>query len=257
MTVTVRDIKSIPVDNSSIYWAAYTAAKKFPHTHRGTRERTDLEIIDNLFRGDLAKSCVIDYLMQNGVSISQEYDRVRTDNFRYAKRVGWDFITANNVKVEMNSSLMPYGYNTPTAIINGLGNREPLDIKVTARDNTNQEYKLPTNLDFDIAVQVYFSYVSKAIGNLSQAQRERIDNINRPDDHEGLNLILDLLDVYRRYRNSLHGYAWVSTAQMENIRQQNEASGKPLIYSKPYNRREYWYCKINECNPFDTLVHHT
>jgi len=244
MAVNVTDLMRIPVSNTALSWAAYTALKKYPHTYMGTRRRTDMEKLDNLFQGDVAKSALIEYLQSQGVTISQEYDRIRTDNFVNPNSLGYHFI-ANQSKIECNSSLMPAGHTRVTAI--------DKDIKITAGDGT-RIWTYPLAHHFDIAVQMYFDTNTTGITN--QYNRQQIivmsNQVQSPDDPI-ITTILAGLNAQNRFTNNLLGYGWATKNDVEQFRLHNEAHGIREYWNYTGNTRTYWNCKIYDTNPFRTL----
>jgi hypothetical protein len=246
MTVTATDIINIPVSNTALQWAAYTSLKKFPYTTQGIMHRPPLVILDNLFRGDLAKSALIEFLQSRGVTITQEYDRIRTDNFMNARPHEYDFI-ANQSKIEVNSSAIPARDTRLTALNN--------DIKVTA-GNAGRIYNYPNNFDFDITVQLYFDINSANGINGTQYTKEQLiaisNELESPQDSV-LNTIVSNLNAHNRYTNNLFGYGWATANEIEQFRINNRTMGQPLTWSYPGNSRTYWKCEIKDTNPFSIL----
>jgi hypothetical protein len=244
MSVTATDLINIPISTSAIRWATYTSVKKFPHTSQGTRNRSALEKLDNLFRGDLAKNALIEYLQSRGVTISQEYDRVRTDNFTSYNPVGFHFI-ANDTKIESNSSLFPYGKNKHTAL--------DCDIKVTAGDGS-KIWTLPLHHKFDTTVQMYFDTPKEELSGFFNDQKIKeisleVESMENPI----LDEVISSLNAENRYSNTLIGYGWASKQDINQIKLNNTLAGQPTTWSYSGNTRTYWNCKIRDTNPFITL----
>nr|WP_304219963.1 hypothetical protein [Fredinandcohnia onubensis] len=243
MPVTVANLINIPVSNAAIRWAAYTSLKKFPHTSQGIRPRPPLVILDNLFQGDLAKSALIEYFLVNSVAITQEFDRVRTDNFVNYNTQGFHFI-ANNSRIEVNSSNIPSGDTVSSAI--------QRDIKVTASNGGPITY--PLALPFDITVQLYFDTQPNRITNQYNYQQlvALANEVQSPED-EALDAVVNALNANVRYSHNLIGYGWATTTDIDQIRLNNVRNGRPTTWSYPNNSRTYWRCKIQDTNPFVTL----
>jgi hypothetical protein len=244
MTVTASDLLNIPISNSAIRWAAYTSLKKFPHTSSGTRPRSAQEILDNLFRGDLAKSALIEYLKSKGVPIPWEYDKIRTDNFTSYNPHGYHFI-ANKSKIECNSSLYPEGKNRITAI--------DCDIKVTAGDG-QKIWTYPLDHKFDITVQMYYDTdATGLIEKFNAVELKEIANEIKSEKDSVLDDVINSLSPQSRYGNTLIGYGWATKNDIERFRLTNKAAGLPQTWSHRNNTRTYWNCKIRDTNPFRTL----
>lgn len=244
MPVTLTDIQQIPISYSNLRWAAFTAIRKLPYTASGMLPRKRMKILDNIFQGDLAKSALINNLISAGVNITQEYDRVRTDNYRYANRLGYHFI-ANNSKIDVNSSRIPAGY-TRHRIINSL------DIKVTAQGSAKRPITLPLDLPFDIAVQMYFHTDRIIDDGISDTELNLFSTVTSVEDPL-IDSILNRLYVQDRYMDNLYGYGWASNGDIEQFRINNSATGMPTTWSIQGYDREYWKCPIGLSNPFNTL----
>nr|WP_086312672.1 hypothetical protein [Enterococcus sp. 7F3_DIV0205]OTN84681.1 hypothetical protein A5821_000610 [Enterococcus sp. 7F3_DIV0205] len=159
MTVNINDIKKMNISSDALRWAAETSLMKLPYTYNGFVSRSKNEIIDNLFRGDLAKSAVIEYLASIGKNISDEYDSVRNDNFRFPMSdIGRrHHFMMDNYKVELNSSKLP----PQISYINDNRLLEK-DIKITHNNNDQIE---PIFLGYDIVMQLYYCllYTSRCV----------------------------------------------------------------------------------------------
>lgn len=242
MVVTTADIIRIPISTANIQWAAETAIKKFQHTHQGFRGPRN--VLDELFQGDLAKNALISYLTNNGQLITDEYDRVRNDNFTMPNNYGYVFFE-NGLRVEVNSSKAP---NLNHSIQQRLS---WYDLKVTAGDN-GVIHTMPHQLPYDISYQMYFE----------TDKNQQLPNYNRLcnaitgadlTDPQVLTqlinqLIIDL-DVANRYQYNLLGYARVTPTIIENIRLRNQANGQNTTWSFPGATRDFWVCKLRDCDP--------
>jgi hypothetical protein len=237
MAVTVNDIIQIPITNTAIQWAMFTSMKKFPYTVQGMRNRPPLVKLDDLFRGDLAKNAMIEYLHNNGVNIVEEYDRSRTDNYKNPNSRQWHFRTQKH-RFEVNSSLIPTNRSANYVVNN-------FDIKVTV-ERKNGIVISPTNLSYDVALQLYYHNVPPVRGFIDTTSQNRIRN-------EEVEVIEELLNIRNRYRE-LYFYAWITTTEIEQFRLSNVALGNPPTYVIPTTNREYWDCKIRNCYTPRTLV---
>jgi hypothetical protein len=67
--------------------------------------RTPVELLDNIFMGDLAKNALLEWLKPRCNCVITDYDEMRTDNFKEPDP-GWDFIAGNkHLKAEVKSSI--------------------------------------------------------------------------------------------------------------------------------------------------------
>lgn len=244
MTINDRDIVTIPISRSVIDRAAYTAGKKFSTTATGFINREAIVILEDIFRGDLAKLALIEYLESNGVNNIEDYDRVRTDNFLEPNNREWHFRTTRNqnlVRVEVNSSQKPRNY-TIDRIIN------ELDIKINA-GNENVEI-LPLNHTYDIAVQLY--YYDIPLRSRYYNQQQIFNNLNVSDDQIG-SRVVKMLNLYTRFDN-IYAYAWRSMQEVDLIRRENIALGNNAKWSFYNSNRLFWKCPIRESNTIAELI---
>ncbi|ACJ82145.1 MULTISPECIES: hypothetical protein [Bacillus cereus group] len=246
MAVTINDIVHIPISNENIRWAATTAILKFPYTSQGFANGRP--ILDNLFQGDLAKNALITYLMHRGFNITNEYDRVRTDNFTLHNPQGYDF-SQNDLRVEVNSSKVPH-LNRDLAY-----RLRWYDLKVTAYDNYNN-VTMPLDLPYDIAYQLYFetdvNYVPRNYANLLTAVNTVFEDGILYNENV-LNALIDQLivdlEVDDRYTNTLSGYAKTTPQDIENIRLNNQNNRQSQTWNHGRGVRNYWNCKLQDCVP--------
>lgn len=111
--------------------------------------RTPIELLDNIYMGDIAKNALIDYLRKHSQLEVIDYDEIRTDDFK-EHDPGWDFmIGQKKIKVEVKSSIPP-NQESKENIIN------LRDIKITASHDNGNTWIMPNEIDSDIHVQVYF-----------------------------------------------------------------------------------------------------
>lgn len=242
MPVYAHQIVKIPISEANILWAAETALKKLPHTDRGFDASRNM--LDNLFQGDLAKNALIDYLTNLGYNITDEYDRVRNDNFNRFNNRGYVF-KMNENRVEVNSSKLPNGYNTPASIINNL------DLKVTYKDRFNN-LTYPSDLKYEYSFQLYF-HINPDNRTDYQGILDHIRARNYNEITDLIPLLIEELDVYNRYVDNLYGYCYVTPMRVEEIRQQNIMLGRDPYWNFPRADHTWWRCPISECFSFDTL----
>ena len=96
----------------------------------------------------MAKNALIEYLSNTGQTITDEYDRMRTDNFTSANTQGYVF-RQNGLRVEVNSSKTPNLSHSHQQRLNWY------DLKVTAGEN-GVIHTYPNQLPYDISYQLYF-----------------------------------------------------------------------------------------------------
>jgi len=125
-------------------------AKKYSFTYKTLMYvRTPVELLDNIFMGDMAKNALIDYLRSHSSLKVVDYDEIRTDNFQ-EHDPGWDFmIGKSKIKVEVKSSIPPNNESRSNLI-------NYRDIKITASHDKGRTWIQPEDIESIIHVQVYF-----------------------------------------------------------------------------------------------------
>ncbi|MBL7738421.1 MAG: hypothetical protein JNK14_04325 [Chitinophagaceae bacterium] len=148
--MTTGDVVILPVTEKVISKTTVNTIKKFNHTDPSRMYgRAPVELLDNIYMGDLAKNSLLDYLQANACCPFIDYDEVRTDDFHNADP-GWDFKAGQEqIKTEVKSSI-PTHSESRQAII------DKRDIKVTASHDKGNSWIEPADLESDIHVQVYF-----------------------------------------------------------------------------------------------------
>ena len=103
--MTQNDIIILPVNAAILNKTANNAIRKYSHTHRSLMYgRTPVELLDNIFMGDIAKNSLLEYLKFQCINPIIDYDELRNDNFM-SPDPGWDFkVGDNRIKVEVKSS---------------------------------------------------------------------------------------------------------------------------------------------------------
>lgn len=147
---TVNDIFELPVSREVIEKTLRNTVKKFNFTCRALMySRTPVELLDNLYMGDMAKNALYDYLVKHCNCPVIDYDEVRTDNFQNHDP-GWDLLVGNKkIKVEIKSSIPPKNESREDIV-------RLRDIKITASHDEGRTWINPNDLESDIHVQVYF-----------------------------------------------------------------------------------------------------
>lgn len=140
----------LPCTDSVLKKTAANVIKKYNHTHRSLMYgRTPVELLDNLFMGDLAKNALLDYLRTNCKTPIIDYDDERLDEF-ILHDPGWDFQVGNKaLKLEVKSSIPPNAES-----IEELVNKR--DIKITTSHDKGATWIQPTDLESELHAQVYF-----------------------------------------------------------------------------------------------------
>ena len=147
---TVDDILELPVSREVIEKTLRNTVKKYNYTCRALMySRTPVELLDNLYMGDMAKNALYDYLVKRCSCPVIDYDEVRTDNFQNHDP-GWDLMVGNKkIKVEIKSSIPPNNESRDNIV-------RLRDIKITASHDEGRTWINPHDLESDIHVQVYF-----------------------------------------------------------------------------------------------------
>lgn len=238
MTVNISDIKKMNISSAALRRAAETSLMKLPYTHNGFVKRSKNEIIDNLFRGDLAKLAIIEYLISIGKNISDEYDSVRIDHFQYPmSNVGRKHhFKMDNFKVELNSSKLP----PKISYINDNRLLEK-DIKIT-HNNKNQVE--PIFLGYDIVMQLYYD-----LGN-----RDFVFSLSTNDISFIENTSIDLSLRVDRLLNSvsinsleLYFFAFVTEDKLRELSYFGD------LWSFANADRKFYSCKMKDCIPYFEL----
>lgn len=148
--MTINDVFVLPVDESIIDKTAINTIKKYNYTNKSLMyNRTPVELLDNLYMGDLAKNSLFSYLKSHCKVDIIDYDDIRTDRFENSDP-GWDFLVGNKkIKVEVKSSTPPNGEDYQSIINNR-------DIKITASHDRGKNWIPTENIESDIHVQIYF-----------------------------------------------------------------------------------------------------
>jgi len=106
--MTEHDVFYLPVSDAVCEKTMKNVVKKYDNTNKTDMyDRTPVELLDNLYMGDIAKNALLDFLLKSGVTDIIDYDDVRIDNFTNPDP-GWDFIVGKRkLKVEVKSSIPP------------------------------------------------------------------------------------------------------------------------------------------------------
>ena len=148
--MTEKDVIILPVTPEIVEKTQRNVVKKFNFTVRSLMySRTPVELLDNLYMGDMAKNAIYEYLRTHCINEVIDYDEVRTDNFK-DHDPGWDIMVGTKkLKVEIKSSTPPNNESIADIIAKR-------DIKITASHDKGKSWRKPEDIESDIHVQVYF-----------------------------------------------------------------------------------------------------
>ncbi len=233
--MTLNDVITLPFNQDILDKTATNTIRKYSHTHRTLMYgRTPVELLDNIFMGDLAKNALLEYLRPRCNRQIIDYDEIRTDNFQEPDP-GWDFQVGNNrVKVEVKSSTPPNNENHASIINNR-------DIKITASHDNGNTMIRPETLESEIHIQIYFyarpyknGFTSfQALQDELTANPTRIHEIINSNKYNqplffGYNTKGNII----RYSTTLHPNTWTFS----------------------WTTRVYWRCPINEASTLPQLI---
>lgn len=233
--MTQNDIITLPASQAVLNKTALNTIRKYSHTHRTLMYgRTPVELLDNIFMGDMAKNALLEYLRTLCTSEIIDFDEIRTDNF-LEPDPGWDFKVGNSlINVEVKSSTPPNNENFQSIINNR-------DIKITASHDNGATMISPNNLESEIHVQVYFYARPYKNGYNSF---EELQN----------NLTVDPNSIHRiinsaKYNQPLF-FGWNTKENI--IRYSNTL--RPPTWSFSWTTRVYWRCPIREAMTLQQLI---
>lgn len=225
--MTINDVFVLPVGDQVLEKTAVNTIRKYSHTHTSMMyNRTPVELLDNIFMGDLAKNSLIDWLKPRCNYLITDYDEVRTDNFKESDP-GWDFMIGSKLqKAEVKSS-------TPTRKENCNNIISLRDIKITASHDKGKTWIDPNTLESDIHIQIYF---------YARPWKNGYDNFGRLADDLNSNpsLIHSVINT-KKYSEPLF-FGWNIK---KNIIAYSEKLDNPT-WSFDKTSRIYWKCPIKE-----------
>lgn len=152
---TIQDVLKLPINREIVGKTLENVIKKFSYTRiHSIKKRMPLELLDNLFQGDLAKNSLLWYLRRQKLCLF-DYDEIRADEFKKPDP-DWDICTADEKTfLEVKSSLPPaYLKKKQKKFSNKIV--DELDIKITASIK-NEKMIPPNQLMADIHIQVYYN----------------------------------------------------------------------------------------------------
>jgi len=230
-----NDVIKLPVTKEVTNKTITNTIRKYEYTHKSLMyNRTPVELLDNIFMGDMAKNALFDYLRTRCTSLIIDYDEIRTDNFKEADG-GWDFKVGNNlIKVEVKSSI-PTRHENIQEIIN------KRDIKITASHNNGASYNEPENLESEIHAQIYF--YAKAYKNGYDSFDKLLNDLTA--NPQVINSIINSA----KYNEPLF-FGW--NTKQNIIKYRNTL--KFPTWTFPGTKRIYWKCPISDAMRMPQLI---
>ncbi len=241
---TLSDIIPLPVSPEVKEKTIINTVRKFNYTLQNSIvKRKQIELICDLYMGDLAKNCIVDYLRKhcvNGLHII-DYDEVRTDNF--TEHDPWDFcINRNDLRVEVKSSTPPKKKNgemeSDEELLRGYGTLKGRDIKIIAKKTPNQKEVQPEEFDCFVFPQVYFRCRVPDARDFTSAELNRLQV-----SPMALQEIVDL----QRFDNPLF-FGWATKTDIIFFRDR-------LVEPQwEYGNAIYWKCPLRFSRTLNELV---
>ena len=234
---TVNDIFELPVSREVIEKTLRNTVKKYNFTCRALMySRTPVELLDNLYMGDMAKNALYDYLVKHCSCPVIDYDEVRTDNFQNHDP-GWDLMVGNKkIKVEIKSSIPPNSESRDNIV-------RLRDIKITASHDEGRTWINPHDLESDIHVQVYFYAKSYRNGYSSF---EELSSVISQDMWK----VREIINSDKYNHPLFFGYN-----TKENIIRHLESLPKDRrTWTFSWTHRIYWRCPIKDAYNMPSLI---
>jgi len=231
------EVYFLPVNVDVIDKTMRNVVKKYDNTDKTLMyERTPVELLDNLYMGDIAKNSLIHYLRLCGIRNVVDYDDIRSDNF-VNPDPGWDFIVGRRkVKVEVKSSIPP----NKESIVDIVSKR---DIKITAAlDKNNPVIILPENLESHVHVQIYFYATPFKIGYNDFDELSKVINA----DYKQIAKIIKA----EKYDQPLF-FGWNTK---DEIIQYTQSDVHNHTWSFSWTKRLYWDCPIKYAHNLESFV---
>lgn len=223
------DILALPVTDEVVEKTMINTAKKFSYTYQTLMySRTPIELLDNIYMGDVAKNALVAYLRAHSTLPIIDYDEIRTDGFQ-THDPGWDFmIGESGIKVEVKSSIPP-NRESGASLIN------LRDIKITASHDKGKTWMPPEEIESDVHVQVYF---------YATPYREGYDSFDKlASDLEKDYRIIGRLINASKYNHPLF-LGW--TTKKRIIRHLNTLPQEQRTWTFAWTSRIYWKSPIKD-----------
>ena len=235
--MTIQDISELPVSTAVCEQTMRNVVKKFDNTIVADMyNRTPVELLDNLYMGDLAKNALLDFLQGSRVPNIINYDDIREDDF-VNPDLGWDFIAGiKELKVEVKSSIPTLQESREDIIHNR-------DIKITAcHDKNNPQWIFPLEQESDIHVQIYFYATPYKEGYNSFEQLS--EDINA--DWRNVGRIIN----HTKYNQPLF-FGWNTKQEIEQYTNHDIKTG---TWTFRGTNRQYWKCPIINAHNLEQLL---
>lgn len=233
--MNVDDVLQLPFNESIVQKTIRNTVKKYKKTIVDLMyARKPVELLDNIFMGDLAKNSVFYYLKMNISKPIIDYDEIREDNFENADP-GWDFMVGDKkVKVEVKSSIPPKGERKENII-------RLRDIKITASHNKGITWIQPENLDAEIHIQVYFYAQTYRRGYSDPKELYSVISTN-PESMK------DIINV-NKYSKPLF-FGWSTKNKIIKFKK----TLTPNYWTFSWTDRMYWRCPISKAANMSKLI---
>ena len=235
--MTDNDVIKLPVRPDIIEKTMKNVVLKYDNTNKDEMyDRTPVELLDNLYMGDIAKNALFAYLVDQGVTNIIDYDEVRIDEFKNPDP-GWDFIVGNRkLKVEVKSSIPPNQESISSII-------RYRDIKITAcHDKRNPQWIMPLDQESYIHVQVYFYAQPFKRGFDTFEDLSRVIN----QDWRNIESIIKA----EKYNFPLF-FGWNTKLEIEKYTNHDIKNG---TWTFDWTKRIYWKCPIRLAYNLEQLV---
>lgn len=245
--MNINDIFMIPVTEEIIEKTLLNTRSKFLYTiTNNAYTRTPVELLDNIYMGDLAKNALFDYLSSVLGNDLIDYDEIRADNFE-SYDPGWDFkIGSKEIKFEIKSSIsssVDIKRITIDTLASILRNR---DIKITASHDKGKTFLNPDDLKSDIHMQIYFLNV-KTYKNGYDDPYLLYDDISK--DLYKIKTIINS-DKY----NEPYFFGFSTKREIIAYKEENEVLKRKSTWSFEWTDRLYWKSPLSKSHNIPSLV---
>jgi len=231
-----ENIIQLPFNDEIVQKTLVNTIKKYKFTYTHLMyTRTPVELLDNIFMGDLAKNALFHYLKTHTSKPVIDYDEVRTDNFKKADP-GWDFkIGDRKIKVEVKSSIPPKGECEAQIIAKR-------DIKITASHDNGKTWIQPEDLEAYIHVQIYFyaKTYKKGYKDFDKLYRDIVANPVK---------VTELINVDKYHKPLFFG--WSSKKKIKAFK---KALKPKNTWTFLETNRVYWKCPIQEAYTMEAFL---
>jgi len=231
----IEDVFILPFNDEIMNRTIENVIRKFNYVHKTMMySRTPVELLDNLFMGDIAKNSLLFFLQSNCNCNVIDFDEIRDDNFENPDP-GWDIIAGNNnIKIEVKSSIPPNN----ESYISIINNR---DIKITASHDSGNTWIYPESLESDIHVQIYFYAKTYKNGYSSFVELNKI-LVRSPETIHGI------INT-KKYLEPIF-FGWNTKKNIIKYSKEHHKS----TWTFPWTTRIYWKCPIKDSYNLPQLI---